>query len=265
MILKSYFDGGNQADSKQYDVLTLAAVSGTHDEWVPFEKDWRKTLKKHGAEWLHTTDAISLADPFSRRKRWSEAKRDAHLMDCVRVAGRHIARQNRPNEPGRYGLYPFTVTVVLKDFIEARKVSPEVPTTATEACAVQALYACLEWGRENARAERYHLFFDQGEPYHGHIVDRKRNSKVLKQLPLLANITHSGEADMRLEPALQLADLYAWCVSHKAQDQGFKWQQKLLRMDRTDEQLTYDVLINPIPGVADLVKSWKLPRRRPTT
>jgi hypothetical protein len=28
MILKSYFDGGNQADSTQYDVVTLASVSG---------------------------------------------------------------------------------------------------------------------------------------------------------------------------------------------------------------------------------------------
>lgn len=264
MILKSYFDGGNQADSKQYDVLTLAAVSGTHAEWFPFNKEWRKTLGKHGVEWLHTTDAISLADPFSRRKGWSETKRDALLMDCVRVVGRHIARQNRPNEPGRYGLYPFTVTVVLKDFIEARKITSGLPTTAAEACVTQALAKCLEWG-VNAVAEHHHLIFDQGEAFRGHIVDRNRSRKALKDVPVLGKITSIEEADMRKLPPLQLADLYAWCVSHKERNLGFRWQEQLLSMDRDDEWITYDRLINPIPGVADLVGGWKLPRRKPTT
>lgn len=40
MILKCYFDGGNQAEGKQYDVVTLAAVCGTNDQLKPFENDW---------------------------------------------------------------------------------------------------------------------------------------------------------------------------------------------------------------------------------
>jgi len=37
VVLKSYFDAGNKADSREYDVLFLAALSATEDEWGPFE------------------------------------------------------------------------------------------------------------------------------------------------------------------------------------------------------------------------------------
>ena len=33
MLLKTYFDGGNKADSSQYEILSLAAVSGTEEQW----------------------------------------------------------------------------------------------------------------------------------------------------------------------------------------------------------------------------------------
>jgi hypothetical protein len=68
MILKCYFDGGNQADSTQYDIVTLAAFCGTNDQLKPFEHDWKEALKTNNAPWLHTTDAVSLTKyPFAQR------------------------------------------------------------------------------------------------------------------------------------------------------------------------------------------------------
>lgn len=264
MILKTYFDGGNQDDSEQYDVITLAAVSGVQYQWVPFAKEWRRILKKHGAPFLHTTDAAGLTGLYSRRNGWSEKRRDALIMDCVRVAGRHIARPNRPSSPGKFGLLPFTVTMVLKDFVRARQEIPGLPTTASEACVMQALHECLLWGLENAQVERFHLVFDRGEPFYGHVVDRTRSRKAVRTVPVLKTISETFEENMRNTPPLQLSDLYAWCVSHKDKDAGFKWQEKLLKMDRMDQWRDYKVLTNVIPGVADLVQSCKLPPRRPS-
>lgn len=263
MILKGYFDGGNEADSTQYDVVTLAALSGTADQWRPFEAEWNTTLKKHKADWLHTTDAVTLNGQFSRDSGWDEGKRDAFMLDCVRVVERHIACRKTARSPGRSGLYPYTVTVVLEDFKKAREVNSDVPKDATEICATQAAWRCLEWGADIAKADFYHLFFDRGEPFRGHICDRMRNPKAQKRLPLLDRITHIGESDCRHVPALQLADLFAWCVSHKNK-MPYRWQTRVLNLPRIDEWLDYKELVKPFPTTANLVKSWKLPRRRPT-
>jgi hypothetical protein len=71
VVVKSYFDGGNQANSRQYDVLSLAVMSGTKDEWTPFENDWNAVLLKHHAAYLYTTDAMS-----SRKTIYSREKRE---------------------------------------------------------------------------------------------------------------------------------------------------------------------------------------------
>jgi hypothetical protein len=58
VVFKSFFDGGNEADSTQYDFVSLASVSGTETQWRAFERDWGAVLKKHNAPWLHTTDVL---------------------------------------------------------------------------------------------------------------------------------------------------------------------------------------------------------------
>ena len=45
MVLKSFFDAGNQADSTQYDVVSLASVSGTSEQWRPFDEIGRPRSK----------------------------------------------------------------------------------------------------------------------------------------------------------------------------------------------------------------------------
>ena len=263
MILKCYFDGGNQADSTQYDVVTLASVSGITEDLRPFEADWKAALKNHKASWLHTTDLVSLVrEPFTNKHGWTAADSAAFIMDCVQVISAHVARPLTDHSP-RIGLFPVTVTIALKDYIRARDENPEVPKTATEICATQNLARCFELGRDVMGANFYHLFFDQNEPFRGHICDRQRSPKALKQLPLLDRITRNDEADMRTQPALQMADLFAWCVSHKSTVQQ-KWHEAVLLIPRMEEWIGYADLVKPISGVAQLVGSWKLPKRKPT-
>ena len=76
VAFKSYFDGGNKADSQQYKTVTLASFSGTSVKWQHFERKWAAVLVKHNAPWLHTTDAVSLNKPFSKSSGWSKDKVD---------------------------------------------------------------------------------------------------------------------------------------------------------------------------------------------
>lgn len=263
MILKSYYDGGNQADSRLYDVLTLAGVYGSKDQWIPFESAWKDVLRRHRADYLHTSDAVALQGEFHNEKGWDKTKRNAFITACVKVIEDHIALRISKKSAGRLGLGVCTQTVKLKDYIKARSVKPDLPVV-TEICATNALARTLEWGEDIMGANFYHMFFDQGEPYYGHVKDRKDNRKAKKLLPLMGRITSMTEVDMRYTPALQMADLVAWCCSHKQANPRYKWQNRLLSLNWIDDSFDYDRLLNPVQQSIDLVKTWKLPRRKPT-
>ncbi len=91
VVLKSYFDGGNKADSSEYDVLSLAVGSGTSDEWGPFETDWREMLTRHHADYLHTTDAVARVNQYDD---WTQDEADSFLRDCTRIVEKHFLRLN---------------------------------------------------------------------------------------------------------------------------------------------------------------------------
>ena len=203
-----------------------------------------------------------MQDPFTLEKEWSVQKVDALISDCVKVLEEHIALPLAGSAPPREGLMPFTATIVLSDFKRARGVNSDVPKDATEILATQALNACFEWGTSRG-TDWYDLFFDKNEPYRGHVVDRKRNPKARRQVPEIEKVSLIAEADMVHVPALQMADLLAWCVSHK-RTPARNWQKRLLSLARVDEWLEYNNLIKPIPGVADLIREWKLSPRKPT-
>ena len=90
MVLKGYFDGGNQADSTQYDRVTLGVASGTGEQWRLLETAWNAVREKHNAPPLHTTDAIGLHNDFSSQNGWDDRKVDLFIDDCVGLVEQHI-------------------------------------------------------------------------------------------------------------------------------------------------------------------------------
>jgi hypothetical protein len=263
VILRSYFDGGNQADSTLYDVVTLAALSGTKEQWEPIETAWRMVLARYNVGWLHTTDAVALNDPYSRNNGWDASKRDRFINECFSAADPFFVRRIRGKRPYRHGVYPCTVSVLLKDHKRARSERDGVPKDANEICAVDATYRCLEWGEDIMGADFFHFTFDQGEPFRGHAEDRRRNKNARKEFPSLGRISSIKEGDMRSCLPLQLADLFAWSVSHKKKKPYFSWQRRVLAVHRMDDWLEYRHLINPVKRAVDLVEQWRLPRRKP--
>jgi hypothetical protein len=263
VIQRSYFDGANQADSTQYDYLTLASISGTKRLWRDFEREWRAVLTKHHADFLHVTDAIGFQRNFSREKGWNERKRDAFIRDCVKAYGRHVARPVSGRYPiGHFGLFSHTVTIPLKEYVRARNENPEVPKSANEICAAQSVNMVLDWAIKVVKVEHVELIFDQREPFKGHICDRAENPKVLRDLPGLSIIKAIREENMREIPALQAVDLLGWCVSHKAEQSQPVWQKKMLLHPWLEEIHGYDDLVNPMRLATDLARKWNLPRRK---
>jgi hypothetical protein len=257
VVLKSFFDAGNQANSCQYEVLSLAVMSGTHDLWVPFDKDWKRILKKHKADHLHTTYAVSRKGIY---KGWTEGQRDAFLKDCVSVAAKHCARAKIGEVPGKYGINCFVVSFVLKDFVDHAKRYPEQPQNVNESCLRQALPELLNWCKDQAACEHCHCFFDQGEPFYGILSQILQSKQAIRDAWLLKMITHRSESDMRFVPALQLADLYAWCQSHRNSTWQPKWKAKLLRTHFRWQWLDKSNLDNVEPGSQEVWRSWNLPK-----
>ena len=268
LILKVYFDGGNQADSQQYDRITLATACGTMLQWFALESEWNEALAAHGAKFLHTTDAVCLQREFSPNTGWNNDKVDRLISDCVRVIDRHLYVPDGIVSPvlpfgdvAKAGLMVVTLMIPLEDYKRAKKANPSLPNTVTEICTTESLAFCFKWGKKIG-TRWYELYFDQGEPFYGHVYDRRHNKKSKKDIDLMKRVVHLGESDMRVVPALQVADLFAWCINHN-DDVRRNWHHHLHSLSWASLFLDYDLLQNPTPGVLERFAMWKLPRRRP--
>lgn len=268
LVLKGYFDGGNQADSQQYDRITLATVCGTLFQWSSLESEWNEALTRHDASFIHTTNAVGLQKEFSPNKGWNNDKVDNLISDCVRVIERHLYVPDGKVDPAlpfgniaKSGLMAVTLTVLLEDYKRAKKAKPMLPTSVSEICATESLGFFLKWGKKIG-TRRYELYFDQGEPFYGHVYDRKHNKKSKKDIDLMKRVIHLGESDMKFVPALQVADLFAWCINHN-HDVRRNWHHHLHSLSWGSLILEYDHLLNPTPGVLERMAAWRLPRRRP--
>ena len=218
-------------------------------------------LKKHNVKYLHTTDVVSKVRAYQG---WSDTRRDDFLTDCVKLATKHCARVNVGNVPGKFGLFCFVISFVLKDFVENTKRNPDAPTNVNECCLRQALGETLLWSENQARCDHCYFFFDQGEPFYGHLCQILQSKKALRDAYLLKKIIQRSEANMEFVPALQLADLYAWCQTHRLSEWKPKWQVKLLsshfRWQWIDKTNIHDV--NHIHQRNFL--TWRLPKRAAT-
>lgn len=260
MVLKTYFDAGNKDDSKQYDLLSLAAVCGTPSEWEPFEIDWGKALEAHHADYLHVTDALTRNGIYEG---WTETQTKDFLRDCVGVAQKHLIRSDRHGNIAQFGLFPYVSSVVLKDYVDARTVYPDMPINANEPIFRMALTASLLWGRDQAGVEEYQMVFDRGEPFYGYLCNLLESKKAKSEALALSLISSHTQAKMIGVPALQLADLFAWGISHKLQPEKQDWHEELLSLDIGEDWRDSTNMLD-VHRDAHVWKGWNIPKRRAT-
>jgi len=264
MVLESYFDGSNHADLSQFDRVALATVSGNCEQWEGFIVDWNEVLARHNVPYLHVTDAVTLNGPFSVSKGWSHRSVDDFILDCVRVAKRHAAMPPLVGGEFRAGLRAVTMSIYLEDYKKAREANPLLPNSVYELCTSEVLGFVFRWGRKLG-VESHDLYFDQGESYRGHALDRASSDRVKKTSPIFNDVIVHDEVNMRDTPALQLADLFAWCISHNDEPNKQLWHRALndLPVDPSWESVYMDekYLANPTTGALERAAEWRLPRR----
>jgi hypothetical protein len=246
MIFKGYFDGARDANSKR---ITVAMVCGESEHWDGFTANWKSILAIHRAPFLHMTDAMALRGEFAKEKGWDKPLVDALISDCVRLISEYMDSLN-----------VVTMDIYREDFLRARKTVPSLPNTMSELCATESLGFCFKYGKDK-NADWYQLYYDQGEPFFGHICDRKNHRKARRHIPNLSKVAVLAEANMRLFPPLQMADLFAWAISHNHRVSR-EWHRCLNDLDWKSLCLRYENLVRPIEGAAELIESWNLPRRK---
>jgi hypothetical protein len=265
VLVKAYLDGGNQVDSTQYEVATLASLVGRNKEWKPLEREWNASLNSHGIDYLHTTDAVTFNGEFERQKGWDEAKRDAFMNECAQVLCNHVIEFGS-SKPVKPGLIPYTVTIVLKDFRQYQTDNPSGPQDATEILATCALWHAFECFKL-CEGDFLQMYFDQNEPFYGHVKDRLTNPRFIRDAKAhgldVGRRLFAAETNMRSVAALQAADLLAYCVAN-SYNVRFSWQQTILDMNRQNEWLDYPKLDIDFEKYDRIVSKYKLPRRRPT-
>ena len=260
VLLKGYFDGGNKVDSRTNKTATLAFVTGRPDALKRLEKAWQSNLLKHRAEYLSTTDAAALGGIY--KTGWSAARRDDFLFDCV-----DLIKKSTEGGLSTYGLGLFSVTIDLKAFKAAYMAQPNLPHDATVVLASQAFAKLLEVGNV-LDAHFLELLFDQNEPFRGHICDRIRNPKYIREMArnkmdIKRRIIVGPEVDMRDASVLQAADLLAWSVNRRNAIK-FEWQLAMLGIPAESELIDGGALQKPNALAMDLVKYCNFPRRAAT-
>jgi hypothetical protein len=232
---------------------------GTPEQWKSFNAGWNDLLEHYPAPPLHTTYAATLNGDFCRQDGWNHDRVDDFILNAVGVIAKHIAIP-LPDVPGKYvsGLHITTLTIFLDDYRRAREVVP-LPNSINEILTSETLGFCFRWGR-TIGVEQFHLHFDQGEPFRGHAIDRANSAQAKIDAPYLAKMTVLPAADARLTPALQMADLFAWCISHN--DNTTRWWHRVLNdLPWDSKYLDYGYLVNPTPGALEKTLGWNLTRR----
>jgi hypothetical protein len=255
MLIKSYFDGSNKPDRDQYTNVTLVTLSGMLHEWRSFEGLWLRTLAKHGVGYLHTTDAVSLQNQFSRQNGWDRGRVSGLLLDCAKVLRSKCATQVGAHIP-RLGLRPCAIRIELADYLLAQERIGNAMPVLTDIIAQQALGYCGAWWQFRG-GHFLDAIFDNKGPYCAHILHRLRIAAPT--FPLSNKLT-CKEASMKDTPALQACDLIAWSVGHREQVKN-EWHRMVLDVPRDGDHFDCQRLLKMNLAALFEIDCYKLPPR----
>ncbi len=255
VLVKAYFDGGNDPNNLQYRWVTLATIYADPNSLRTFAREWREVLGKHSVEYLHTTDAV---------------RNNQHdlLWDCASAVERNVLDNNTLS-----GIVPSVMTIDATAFRSARETMPEGPQIVSETLAAQALNELINGAKFLASLKGYdvkkvfyELFFDRNEPYRGHLLDRMTHTafkaSVLQVDGIDVNryIHINAALDSRDFPELQAADLFSWTYNHRHRIR-YEWQVKMLAIRSEAALIDSNAIAQPNLSTVEYINSLNLPRR----
>jgi Protein of unknown function (DUF3800) len=258
-VLRAFYDGGNKADAKKYKVITLAGYAATDSIWARLDSAWSLALRRHGAEFIHMTDAISLQGAFSISKGWTRNRVEALILDLLKV---FTEFSDKP-------IKGVACTIVLADYLRAKSLFADLPRPEY-ICTIDCLtlswlwYASIPSKSDQLEDKCADLFFDRGESFMGHAQDvwnhkNFRDRKAFRAIRLIA------PADMRDVPGIQMADMLAWAFNRPLGGGGYEDMCKSIRtaIPVWHRDLAFNELSDIDEDALERFMHLKFPRRRP--
>jgi Protein of unknown function (DUF3800) len=210
MALKAYYDGSGKSDNLACKFVTLAGFSASQETWDVLEPEWKRLVKSHGANYFHASEAWALHEEFDQIKGWDSTKVSRLANELLQL----IANFRRYDDPSRTDLLGFSCTVNLADHRELAQHHSGAIKDPASMCVDWC--AGLQFSRNPSPSPGYLLlYFDRTEEFL-HKVKRvwdQRASRRPDWAQYIASIAPID--DMRLSPALQLADFLAWSTNRK--------------------------------------------------
>jgi hypothetical protein len=208
VAMKSYFDGSGKSRD---GFIVLTAVAALDHVWKRFIVDWATMLsqaeRRPSAEFLHTVDLLTGADPFTPNNGWDKPQRWQLMWDCVMYA-QHLDKTD---------FKVFTCTVDMAAHRELTSNGVRLPNPyaiCCRFCSERVLYWYQQAFEKNFRTDpKIQMLFDRGERHKG-VFERRwvANKKLGRGLSnpwhLIDEVATVFAEDT---PPIQLADLISWC------------------------------------------------------
>jgi len=220
--MRFYCDASEGQDDNGAVWMTLAGLIASDQFWGDFQTRWETMLKDRYpiAPYIHMNPLVMREDPFERVVGWTDDKVSQLVLDALGFLQNINKRA-------------FCAFVISIDSTAHRRLLAEglpVGGDAVDILAYLCLDAAVQWYcREHPdNIEKLYVFFDQDEPHIKTLREKwlkKRTApgsvSVSPMVDLVANIL---PADMRENPPIQAADIFAW-----ARTRSFSGKERMFR------------------------------------
>jgi hypothetical protein len=179
----AYFDDGGHPDD-QIAVLVAGFIS-TEEQWLRFEKEWKRALEPFGIQEFHRTD-------FEASKKWSRDKKNKLRDDLLSI----IKRRTQ---------YHISHVVPMKEYrdINEQRAFEEMVGTPYALAGRTAARSINDWKRKYMKAEdKLVVLFEDGTKHKGDFMGAMKRD----DLPCPRFIEKV--------PPLEAADFLAWEILH---------------------------------------------------
>ena len=192
-MLVGYFD---ESGSKDTPLVTIAGYLSDERRWKRFEREWRRALKEHGAQYLHMREYAHRRGEF---KGWPEYKRKALLANLIWII--------KSNVQFRVGVVvpceEYKATIGAIDPKDTR-LSP------FWLCFQTCLSAIGAYCQQEGIADDIALVFDENNESAKHAVGFYTAFKRSSKVPNGKQFVSLSFADDKIHTPLQAADLLAY-------------------------------------------------------
>lgn len=209
--MQCYFDGSTGKDDGGGQWLTLAGYMASDAFWVDFQLKWERMLQERYpmAPWLHMWELLGHEDPFTRINGWTDDKISELVVD-----GALGLLQSLDKKAFRAFVYSIDVTAHARLGVEGYRIGD--PSTI---CAHSCIGAACDWYSSNHDPDLVYIYYDRGETF----FEPVRRQWLKSQNPKMKIVAGDfwgwvgdiHDANMRVTPAIQAADLIAWARSRE--------------------------------------------------